>query len=167
MTDHIDNDRSTSNDLSNKHDDFDLGPTGRLDEEPRANEIRFINLDNCTADVIFQEYPDGRWSKISFGFSGELRHENDLRAAVYQVYKALYRTRQYMDVSSPDIRPQLFHSLAEASPVSQEYDVTQKLSMAAERGIKDAQIDLDERSKAEVTYRIVTDESHLDISGHV
>lgn len=164
MTHHIDHNRSNSNDLTNKHDDSDLGPTGRLHDEQHAMEIRLIDLDNCTADVIYQESPDDGRSTISFGFSGELRHEDDLRAAVYQVYKALYRARQDMDISPPDARPKLFHSLAEASPVAQEYDVAQKLSKAAERGIKDAKIEHNERSKAEVTYRIVTDESHLDIS---
>lgn len=167
MTHHTDHNQSTSNAQQDTHTESDLGPTGRFHAEDTITEIRVINLDTCTADVIFDRRSDSNSTGgITFGFSGELRTEDDLREAVYHVYKAMYRARQHMDtkLQPADARPKLFNSVAEESPIAQAHDVAENLSKAAERGITDAVNNLTKRTKAEICYRILTDESHLDIS---
>jgi hypothetical protein len=167
MTEHINDERSTSNDQSDNHSDSDIGPTSRLHDTENVTEICLIDLDGCTVDVIYWHLDSDGPGGITFSYDGALSDEEDLKAAVGQVYTAMYCARQELgsQLSTPKVRPKLFRSLAVKSPVTAEYKIAQLLSKAAARGIQDANMGLPDRSKAEITYRLMIPESHLDISG--
>ncbi|GGI95139.1 hypothetical protein GCM10008995_01610 [Halobellus salinus] len=82
------------------------------------------------------------------------------------MYIAMYRARNEIgaQLSPPKARPKLFRTLIMDSPVAAEYKFPEVLSEAAVRGIRDAEMALPYRSKAEICYRFLVPESHLDIS---
>lgn len=155
MTKHTDDERSTSNEQADNHDDTE-----------NITENCLINPNTCAADVTYSNLDSDASDRITFGYTGALYDKNDLKTAVGQIYKAMYRTRRKLgpQLSAPKVRPKLSRSLTMESTVTAEYEVAQLLDKAATRGIQDAEIGRPERSKAEITYRLMVPESHLDIS---
>ena len=166
MTQHTNHNSLTNNDQPDNNDDCGIGPTGRLHDTEGHREIRLIDLAVCTADVIYWHLDSDGPGGFTFSYDGGLHTEDDLRAAVYQVYIAMYRARNEIgaQLSPSKAGPRLFRTIVMDSPVVAEYKLPQVLSKAAARGIQDADIGLSGRSKDEICYRLLISESHLDIS---
>lgn len=162
---HTNHNRSTNKNQSEDSDYSNIGPTGRLDDNEQVKEIRLIDLAACTADVIYWHL-DSDAGGFTFNYDGGIHIEDDLRAAVYQVYTAMYRARNETgpQLSPSDAPPRLFRMLIMDSSVVAGYRLPRLLSKAAVRGIQDADIGLSTRSKAEICDRLLNPESHLDIS---
>lgn len=158
----------TSNNSSSDNADVSpIGPTRRFKDEAHKTEVILIDLDSCLFKMVFDKDSGSSGpDSIGIGHVGSLVTEDDLRAALYQVYSAIYDARAEMgsQLTSADVRAKLFQPLADDSPITQDYDVAWKLSQAAIRGIDDATIALPARSQAEICYRLLNDESHLDVN---
>lgn len=152
MTESIDPNKSSSTDPCAETED---PPSFDHSHNMKQTEIRLLDTDHCSADLVIQEsQSDGDGvNSISFGHSGQIQTVEGLKTAVYQVYEAMYE-------NPTSLPPQMFEDIIGDIFREDQDQLEIALFEAATQGTDDRHKNWSMLSRPEIIKSILPDHYH-------